>query len=141
MTLPIRELPRARATGSQLPALMTALRKCASEAGVALQEIPLPRIGPNDVLIRVQMAGICGTDLHIYEWDQWAQHRVRPPLTIGHEFMGNVAAVGSDVRAFAPGERVSAEGHIGCGVCALCRTGEAHICNDLRVIGVDRDGA
>ncbi len=121
--------------------MMTALRKVAPEPGFALEEIPLPQIGSTDVLIRVQMAGVCGTDLHIYEWDRWAQHRVHPPLTVGHEFMGVVAAVGSEVDAFAPGDRVSAEGHIACGVCALCRTGEAHICKELRVIGVDRDGA
>ena len=141
MTIPTREWPRADVLGSQLPALMTALRKVAPEPGVTLQEIPLPQVGANDILVRVQMAGICGTDLHIYEWDLWAEHRVQPPLTIGHEFMGTVAAVGAEVHAFSAGERVSAEGHIACGACAMCRMGEAHICSQLRVIGVDRDGA
>ena len=141
MVLPTRERPRAASAERQLPAHMTALRKIAPQPGFALAEIPLPQIGPGDVLIRVQMAGICGTDLHIYEWDRWAQRRVHPPLTVGHEFMGTIAAVGSDVREFAAGERVSAEGHIACRVCLPCRTGDAHICRNLSVIGVDRDGA
>jgi len=141
MAIHTGERPHTGGAGSKLPGVMPALRKVAPQAGFALQEIPLPQIGATDILIRVQMAGICGTDLHIYEWDRWAQHRVRPPITVGHEFMGTVAAVGAEVEGFTIDERVSAEGHIACGKCALCRTGEAHICNELRVIGVDRDGA
>ena len=101
----------------------------------------MPEIGPNDVLIRVGTVGLCGTDLHIYGWDHWAERRIKPPLTIGHEFMGEVAAIGSAVTAVRAGDRVSAEGHIACGVCRLCRTGEAHICEHVRIIGVDTDGA
>lgn len=120
---------------------MPALRKLAPEAGFVLQEIAVPVIGPSDVLIRVEKMGVCGTDLHIYEWDKWAQNRVHPPLTIGHEFMGTVAAVGAAVKLVVPGDRVSAEGHIACGLCFLCRTGEAHICEHVKIIGVDRDGS
>ena len=120
---------------------MPALRKVAPEPGFVLQEIPVPSIGPSDVLIRVEKAGVCGTDAHIYHWDKWAQHRVHPPLTIGHEFMGRVAAVGAAVRGVVVGDRVSAEGHIACGFCVLCRTGEAHICEHVKIIGVDCDGS
>jgi threonine 3-dehydrogenase len=104
-------------------------------------EVAVPQLGPTDVLIRVEKAGICGTDHHIYEWDHWAQQRVHPPLVIGHEFMGHVTAVGSAVRAVRVGDRVSAEGHIADLTCLLCRTGQAHICERLKIIGVDRDGA
>ncbi|GAC1421646.1 MAG: L-threonine 3-dehydrogenase [Candidatus Velthaea sp.] len=93
------------------------------------------------MLIRVRKVGLCGTDAHIYAWDQWARRRVKPPLTIGHEFMGEVAAVGNEVRSVAIGDRVSAEGHIACGMCLLCRTGQAHICEHVQIIGVDTDGA
>jgi threonine 3-dehydrogenase len=93
------------------------------------------------VLIRVLKAGICGTDQHIFRWDTWAQRRIRPPLIVGHEFMGTVAAVGNAVSAIVPGDRVSAEGHVSCGTCLLCRTGEAHICEHVKIIGVDIDGA
>ncbi len=105
-----------------------------------LKEAPKPAIGPGDVLIRVRAAGICGTDVHIYDWDRWSQNRIRPPLIIGHEFVGEIVEIGQNVRHVKPGQRVSAEGHIGCGHCEFCRTGQAHICNDVRIIGVDRDG-
>lgn len=120
---------------------MRALCKTAPKPGLELREIPVPEPGPSEVLIRVQKAGVCGTDQHIYHWDPWAQHRVRPPLVVGHEFMGTVAAVGSAVRMAAPGDRVSAEGHVADGTCFLCRTGEAHVCERVQIIGVDRDGA
>jgi threonine 3-dehydrogenase len=129
------------ASGSALPDTMRALRKTAAGPGFTLQHVPVPAVGPNDVLIRVKTVGLCGTDLHIYTWDHWAQRRVKPPLTIGHEFMGEVAAVGAAVKAVQVGDRVSAEGHIACGVCRLCRTGEAHICEHVEIIGVDTDGA
>jgi len=124
-----------------IPQTMRALRKTASAPGFTLQQIPVPSIGPSDVLIRVKSVGLCGTDLHIYQWDHWAERRVKPPLTIGHEFMGEVAAVGAAVTLVQAGDRVSAEGHIACGVCRLCRTGEAHICEHVAIIGVDTDGA
>ncbi|MGZ3506667.1 MAG: L-threonine 3-dehydrogenase [Vulcanimicrobiaceae bacterium] len=120
---------------------MRALCKVRPEPGFVLQDVPVPAIGPSDVLIRVEKAGVCGTDHHIYAWDKWAQNRIHPPCVIGHEFMGTVAAVGSAVRMVSVGERVSAEGHIADGTCFLCRTGEAHICERVKIIGVDRDGA
>src|SRR5947209_2435401 len=124
-----------------IPDTMRALRKTSAAPGFALQHIPVPSAGPNDVLIRVKTVGLCGTDLHIYGWDHWAERRVKPPLTIGHEFMGRVTAVGSAVRAVSVGDRVSAEGHLACGICTLCRTGQAHICEHVQIIGVDTDGA
>jgi len=124
-----------------IPATMRALRKTSAAPGFMLEHVPVPAIGPSDVLIRVKTVGLCGTDLHIYGWDHWAQRRVKPPLTIGHEFMGQVAAVGSAARAFAVGDRVSGEGHIACGICRLCRTGQAHICEHVAIIGIDTDGA
>ena len=119
---------------------MRALIKEAPGPGMVLREVARPAVGPTDVLIRVLHAGICGTDGHIWGWDKWSQARVKPPLIIGHEFMGIVEEVGGAVRAVAPGDRVSAEGHISCGVCLLCRTGQAYICEHVRIIGVDRDG-
>ncbi len=124
-----------------IPAMMRALRKSAPGPGFTLEQVPVPDVGPNDVLIHVRAVGLCGTDLHIYGWDHWAQRRIKPPLTIGHEFMGEVAALGGAVTAFAVGDRVSAEGHIACGICSLCRTGQAHICEHVQIIGVDTDGA
>lgn len=124
-----------------LPKTMRALRKTKPESGFVLEEVPVPQLGPSDVLIRVEKAGVCGTDAHIYSWDKWAQNRIKPPLIIGHEFMGTVAAVGDAVRMVAVGDRVSAEGHIADETCFLCRTGEAHICEKVKIIGVDRDGA
>ena len=120
---------------------MKALVKSAPAPGFLLTEVPVPDIGPGDVLIRVEKAGLCGTDHHIYVWDNWAQQRIKPPLVVGHEFMGTVAAVGSEVRSIRIGERVSAEGHIADLTCLLCRIGQAHICEHVRIIGVDRDGA
>lgn len=122
-------------------ATMRALCKAKREAGFVLQTMPVPVIGPSDVLIRVEKAGVCGTDQHIYSWDRWAQTRIHPPLIVGHEFMGRVQAVGEAVRLVSVGDRVSAEGHIADGTCFLCRTGEAHICAQVKIIGVDRDGA
>ncbi len=120
---------------------MRALVKPGPEPGFLLTEVPIPSIGPTDVLIRVEKAGLCGTDLHIYDWDSWAQQRIKPPRVVGHEFMGTVAAVGDAVRSVRVGERVSAEGHIVDLTCLLCRTGQAHICERVEIIGVDRDGA
>jgi threonine 3-dehydrogenase len=124
-----------------IPATMAALCKRAPGLGMTLERVGVPALGPSDVLVRVRKAGICGTDQHIFTWDAWAQRRIRPPLIVGHEFMGLVAATGSAVRGFEVGDRVSAEGHISCGLCLLCRTGEAHICEHVRIIGVDSDGA
>jgi threonine 3-dehydrogenase len=122
-------------------ASMKALSKLRPERGLTLTEVPVPEVGPTDVLIRVEKAGVCGTDYHIYAWDHWAQARIRPPLVVGHEFMGTVVAVGGAVRSVRVGDRVSAEGHVADLTCLLCRTGQAHICERVAIVGVDRDGA
>jgi threonine 3-dehydrogenase len=119
---------------------MRALVKEAPGPGMVLKDVAMPTIGPTDVLIRVRNAGICGTDGHIWNWDKWSQARIKPPLIVGHEFMGTVEQIGSAVRAVSVGDRVSAEGHISCGTCLLCRTGQAFICEHVMIIGVDRDG-
>lgn len=119
---------------------MRALVKEAPGPGMVLKEAPVPKIGPTDVLIRVLKAGICGTDGHIWNWDRWSQARLKPPVIIGHEFVGVVSEIGNAVRSVGVGDRVSAEGHISCGNCLLCRTGQAFICEHVMIIGVDRDG-
>ena len=119
---------------------MPAVVKTRSEPGLELQEVPVPEIGPNDVLIRVQMASICGTDVHIYNWDAWAQKTIPVPLVIGHEFVGIVADVGSAVTEFKPGELVTTEGHIVCGHCRNCLAGRRHLCPNTKGIGVNRPG-
>lgn len=124
-----------------LPATMPAIRKLDDAPGLTwCPRTPVPQIGPRDVLIRVTHAGICGTDRHIYEWDAWSRSRVQLGITTGHEFVGRVSAVGSAVQNIQVGERVSAEGHIGCGRCEPCRTGNGHICEKVDIIGIDRDG-
>lgn len=119
---------------------MKALVKTEPGVGLELCDVPEPAPGREEVLIRVRAAGICGTDVHIWDWDQWSQGRIRPPLVTGHEFVGDVVAAGSEVHHVKIGQRVSAEGHITCGHCEFCRTGQAHICRDVEIIGVDRDG-
>jgi len=104
-------------------------------------EVPVPAIGPTDVLIAVETASVCGTDLHIYHWDEWAQNRIKPPYTPGHEFCGTIASVGELVQGLAVGDFVSAEMHIACGQCLQCRTGQAHVCQFVKILGVDGDGA
>ena len=120
---------------------MKALRKMQAAKGLEMDTVVVPAIGPTDVLVRVKTASICGTDLHIYGWDRWSQGRIKPPLTLGHEFCGTIERVGDDVRAIKPGDFVSAEMHVNCGHCHQCRLGEAHICQNLRIIGIDQDGA
>jgi threonine 3-dehydrogenase len=120
---------------------MLAIRKTKSEPGLWLDRAaPVPTIGPRDALVAVTHAGICGTDRHIYEWDAWSKSRVKIGITTGHEFVGRVAAVGSAVSRTAVGQRVSAEGHIGCGLCQPCRTGNGHICEKVDILGIDTDG-
>ena len=119
---------------------MKALVKQSAGVGFVLKDVPEPRIRDDEVLIRVRRAGVCGTDVHIYEWDAWAQGRVRPPIVVGHEFAGEVVKVGTLVTDVHEGDRVTAEGHIVDGRCLLCRTGNAHVCPHTRIIGVDRDG-
>jgi threonine 3-dehydrogenase len=124
-----------------MSATMKALRKTKAAKGLEIQEVPVPPIGALDVLVRVSATSICGTDLHIYGWDRWSQGRIKPPVTLGHEFCGIVERVGEDVSAVKPGDFVSAEMHVNCGHCHQCRLGEAHICQNLRIIGIDLDGA
>lgn len=123
---------------------MRALVKPAPGPGMVLREVPEPTLGSNDVLIRVLYAGVCGTDLHIWEWDHWAASRLTPPVVIGHEFSGRIERLGPEAEAeglLRVGDLVTAEGHIVCGHCLPCRTGNAHLCTRTRIIGVDRDGA
>lgn len=120
---------------------MRALVKASREPGIWMQEVPTPEPGPNDVLIKVRKAAICGTDIHIFNWDEWSQKTLSVPLVIGHEFTGEIAAVGTEVRGFKEGDRVSAEGHITCGYCRNCRAGKRHLCRNTVGIGIHRPGA
>ncbi len=120
---------------------MKALVKSRAERGLWLEDVPEPEIGINDVKIRVLATGICGTDLHIYQWDEWARATVRTPLVIGHEFVGEVVEMGSNVVGFQSGEIVSGEGHVVCGRCRNCLAGRRHLCAHTLGVGVNRDGA
>ena len=120
---------------------MQALVKASVAPGLELREVPTPTVGPDDVLIAVHRMSICGTDLHIYDWNEWAAATISPPLIIGHEFMGVVADVGDHVTDIVVGDRVTAEGHVTCGRCRNCRAGRRHLCRDSVGIGIQRDGA
>jgi threonine 3-dehydrogenase len=120
---------------------MKALVKARAERGLWLEDIAEPTIGINDVLIRVRHTGICGTDVHIYEWDEWAQKTIRVPMAIGHEFVGEIVAVGSNVSDFFLGDIVSGEGHVVCGRCRNCLAGRRHLCVSTQGVGVNRPGA
>jgi threonine 3-dehydrogenase len=120
---------------------MKALVKRKAERGLWLEDVPRPTAGLNDVLIRVDRTGICGTDLHIYKWDAWAQRTIPVPMVVGHEFVGQVVEVGANVADFHPGDLVSAEGHVVCGRCRNCLAGRRHLCKDTQGIGVNRPGA
>ena len=120
---------------------MKALVKSKPERGLWLEEIPDPVIGINDVLVRVRYTGICGTDLHIYQWDEWARKTIPVPMAIGHEFVGEIVAVGSNVNDFFPGDLVSGEGHVVCGRCRNCLAGRRHLCASTQGVGVNRPGA
>jgi threonine 3-dehydrogenase len=120
---------------------MRALVKAQRAPGIEMREVPRPRAGANEVLIKLEKTAICGTDLHIYKWDDWAQRTIRTPLVIGHEFVGRIAEIGPGVNGYQEGQRVSAEGHVVCGVCRNCRAGKQHLCPHTEGIGVNRDGA
>ena len=120
---------------------MRAVVKAKAAPGFELREVPIPSPGSGQVLVKVQAASVCGTDLHIFNWDQWAQERIHPPLIPGHEFAGVVAGKGRGVTTVKEGDLVSAEMHVACGKCMQCRIGEAHICQHVRILGVDEDGA
>jgi threonine 3-dehydrogenase len=121
--------------------MMRAIVKARPEPGLWMQEVPVPEPGPTDVLIRVRKSAICGTDVHIWNWDDWACATVPVPLVVGHEFCGTVADTGSAVTRFRPGQRVSGEGHIVCGQCRNCRAGRGHLCRNTKGVGVQRAGA
>ncbi len=119
---------------------MKALVKKSPEVGLWMEDVPMPPVGDNDLLIKVKKTAICGTDIHIYKWDAWSQRTIKTPMTIGHEFVGEIVEMGRAVQGYKSGERVSAEGHIVCGVCRACRAGKRHLCPNTRGIGVNRDG-
>src|SRR5437879_811964 len=127
--------------GATRGATMLAVVKPEAAPGADVREVKIPGFGRTDVLVKVKVASICGTDLHIYNWDRWAQNRIHPPLIPGHEFCGEVAAFGDEVTSVKEGDFVSAEMHVACGKCLQCRTGEAHICQNVKIIGVDTNGA
>jgi threonine 3-dehydrogenase len=120
---------------------MRALVKADRKPGLAMRDVPVPRIGINDVLIRVHKTGICGTDLHIHQWDQWAQRTIPVPMVVGHEFVGRIVEVGENVNDYRPGMVVSGEGHVVCGRCRNCMAGRRHLCAHTSGIGVNRPGA
>lgn len=120
---------------------MKALAKLHREEGISLTEVAMPEMGPNDVLIKIRKTAICGTDVHIYKWDEWSQKTIPTPMVIGHEYAGKVVGAGSEVRGFHIGDRVSGEGHITCGHCRNCRAGRVHLCRNTIGVGVNRTGA
>src|SRR4249920_2568281 len=120
---------------------MKALVKRESKPGLWLEDVPEPAIGINDVLIRVDRTGICGTDIHIYKWDDWAKKTIPVPMVVGHEFVGEIVAVGANVNDFRVGDVVSGEGHVVCGRCRNCMAGRRHLCADTKGVGVNRPGA
>jgi len=119
---------------------MKALVKKYPKKGIWLEEVPIPEYGNNDLLIKIKKTAICGTDLHIYNWDEWAQRTIKTPMTIGHEFVGEVVAKGVNVKGFEIGDRVSGEGHVFCGHCRSCLAGRRHLCTNAIGVGVNRDG-
>lgn len=121
--------------------LMDALVKPAPGVGLELRQVPIPEPGPGQVLIKIHKTAICGTDVHIYNWDPWAVEHIKPPMVIGHEYVGEIAALGAGVEGLKVGRRVSGEGHITCGHCRNCHTGNIQWCKDTQGVGVDRDGA
>jgi threonine 3-dehydrogenase len=124
-----------------IPKTMRALMKVTAGPGMEMCTVPVPEIGATDVLVAVETASVCGTDLHIFHWDEWAQARIKPPYIPGHEFCGTVAAVGERVQGVSVGDFVSAEMHVACGHCLQCRSGQAHVCQFVKILGVDADGA
>ena len=119
---------------------MKSLVKAKKERGIWMQDVPVPEYGVNDVLIKIHKTAICGTDIHIYTWDQWAQATIPVPMTVGHEFYGEIVALGSEVRGLQIGQRVSGEGHLTCGICRNCRAGVQHLCRNTVGVGVNRPG-
>jgi threonine 3-dehydrogenase len=119
---------------------MSAVVKERPGPGMSMATVDVPRVAPHEILVRVRAASICGTDLHIYNWDEWSQSRISPPLIVGHEFCGDVVDQGTEVSEVEVGDFISAESHMICHRCAQCRTGRGHLCQNTQIIGVDRDG-
>lgn len=120
---------------------MKALSKLKAEPGIWMVDAPKPQLGPNDLLIKIRKTAICGTDVHIYKWDEWSQNTIPVPMVVGHEYVGTVVEIGQEVKGFTIGDRVSGEGHITCGYCRNCRGGRTHLCRNTSGVGVNRDGA
>jgi threonine 3-dehydrogenase len=140
MTFDPSASPISTTVTPEIPKQMRALVKTKRAEGLTLDEVPVPEIGPNDLLVRVKQAAICGTDMHIYKWDAWAERTIPVPMVIGHEFMGTVVKVGSHAQGFNVGDRISGEGHITCGHCRNCRAGRRHLCKNTVGVGVNRSG-
>ena len=132
------ELPRT-ATSTRART-MRAVVKASAGPGAEIREVPVPTVGSGEVLLRVLRAGVCGTDLHIHQWDRWSQARMKPPVTLGHEFVGEIVELGASVTGLAVGDRVSCESHVVDGTCAACRSGNAHVCENTKILGVDING-
>jgi len=120
---------------------MKSLAKLHKEPGIWMHEAPIPKVGPNDLLIKIKKTAICGTDMHIYQWDEWSQNTIPVPMVVGHEYVGEVVEMGQEVQGFTIGDRVSGEGHITCGHCRNCRAGRRHLCRNTEGVGVNRPGA
>ena len=133
-----RDLPRT--SGATRARTMMAVVKAAAGPGAEIREVPVPVCGSGELLLRVLRAGVCGTDLHIVEWDRWSQGRLKPPVTLGHEFVGEIIEIGEGVEGFAVADRVACESHIICHHCLACRTGNGHVCENTRILGVDVNG-
>lgn len=129
-----------KARSSTRATTMKAIVKAASAPGIEIREVPVPTAGPGEVLLQVKRAGVCGTDLHIWSWDRWSQGRVKPPVTLGHEFVGEVVELGAGVTNVRPGDLVSAESHVVCHTCTACRNNLGHVCENTRILGVDMNG-
>ena len=124
-----------------MTAQMNALAKLHPEKGIWMTQAAVPTVGPNDLLIKIKKTAICGTDMHIYAWDEWSQNTIPVPMIVGHEYVGEVVDMGVEVAGFNAGDRVSGEGHITCGHCRNCRAGRRHLCRNTFGVGVDRQGA
>jgi len=131
---------RPRTPSATRARTMKAVVKASRGPGAEIREVPVPTAGPGELLLRVLRAGVCGTDLHIYSWDRWSEGRLNPPVTLGHEFVGEIVERGAGVTQFELGERVSCESHVICNVCLACRTGNGHVCENTRILGVDLNG-
>ncbi len=119
---------------------MKCIMKKDKTENLVLEDVPVPKINSNEVLVKVKVASICGSDHHIYKWNSWAQNRIKPPIIIGHEFSGEVVEVGKEVKRIKVGDYISAESHIPCGICKQCRIGNMHVCKDLKILGIDTNG-